>query len=154
MTTRSRVGALGLLAGVLVIGTLLGGAAGTFNERRDCEKKHKNGPRMGYVERITRDLELSPEELELVASVVHESLAEFDYFQMVTRDGKAVAMEAPERLIADFQDDHLIIAFESRPKEPLFLDGKLDAVGQFFAKDCVAHLTDPPPVARSCGATW
>jgi ABC-type uncharacterized transport system substrate-binding protein len=73
-----------------------------------------------------RDLTLSAEELEVVASVVHESLAEFDYFQMVTRDGKSVAMEAPERLIADFQGDHLIIAFESRPKEPLFLDGKLD----------------------------
>jgi ABC-type uncharacterized transport system substrate-binding protein len=30
-----------------------------------------------------RDLKLSAEELEVVASVIHESLAEFDYFQMV-----------------------------------------------------------------------
>src|SRR5690606_3183739 len=64
------------------------------------------------------DLELSAGELATVAGVVHESLAEFNYFQFVTADGVDVAMEAPERLIADMNDGRLIILFESRPKQP------------------------------------
>lgn len=73
-----------------------------------------------------QDLELDQNELEEVASVVYDSLAEFNYFQIVTLDGKDVAMQAPERLIADFVDNQLIILFESRPKEPLKLDGTID----------------------------
>jgi len=73
-----------------------------------------------------RDLKLSAEELEEVASVIHESLAEFDYFQMVSRDGTSVSMQAPEQLIANFDGDHLIVAFESRPTDTLPLDGKVD----------------------------
>jgi ABC-type uncharacterized transport system substrate-binding protein len=73
-----------------------------------------------------RDLQLSAEELEVVASVIHESLAEFDYFQMVNRDGKRVEMQAPDHMIANFEGDHLIVAFESRPAETLTLDGKVD----------------------------
>nr|WP_246226189.1 DUF1007 family protein [Chelativorans xinjiangense] len=73
-----------------------------------------------------QDLELDADELQEVANVVHESLAEFDYFQIVTADGRDVAMEPPEKLIADFTDNQLIILFESRPKEPLELQGKLD----------------------------
>ena len=66
-----------------------------------------------------RDLELSAEELEQVASVIHGSLAEFDYFQMVNRDGRRVAMVAPERMIASFDNGSLMVAFESRPAETL-----------------------------------
>ncbi|MCT7377542.1 DUF1007 family protein [Chelativorans sp. EGI FJ00035] len=73
-----------------------------------------------------QDLELDADELKEVANVVHESLAEFDYFQIVTADGRDVAMQPPEKLIADFTDQQLIILFESRPKEPLELEGKLD----------------------------
>ncbi|HET9275857.1 MAG TPA: hypothetical protein VFN96_07300 [Gemmatimonadales bacterium] len=68
--TRSRLGAIGLLAGVLLIGTLLGGAAGTFTERRDCVRKHSHGPRLGYVERLTRDLELTPAQRDSVAGLL------------------------------------------------------------------------------------
>src|SRR5690606_21740841 len=50
------------------------------------------------------DLKLGFEELEKIAGIVHESLAEFDYFQFVTVDGSNVAMQPPERLIADFQE--------------------------------------------------
>lgn len=73
-----------------------------------------------------RDLKLSAAELEEVASVIHESLAEFDYFQMVNREGIRVSMEAPERMIANFDGDHLIVAFRSHPSETLRLDGKVD----------------------------
>jgi len=73
-----------------------------------------------------KDLKLDAGELKDVASVVHESLAEFNYFQIVTANGRDVAMEAPTELLADFTDNQLIILFESRPKEPLVLKGKVD----------------------------
>lgn len=74
----------------------------------------------------TGDLTLNNEELETVGSVIHESLAEFDYFQFVTANGKEVKMAAPERIMANFTDNQLIILFETHPAEPLKLDGKID----------------------------
>jgi ABC-type uncharacterized transport system substrate-binding protein len=73
-----------------------------------------------------RDLKLDVDELEVVASVVHESLAEFGYFQMVTIGGKDVAMNAPERLFASFDDNQLLIVFESTPAEAIQLDRQID----------------------------
>jgi len=72
------------------------------------------------------DLQLDTSELEEVGKVIHESLAEFGYFQFVTIDGHDVAMQPPERIIADFQDNQLIILFESRPAQPLRLAGTAD----------------------------
>ncbi len=69
------------------------------------------------------DLQLDTSELEEVGKVIHESLAEFGYFQFVTIDGRDVAMQPPERIIADFQDNQLIILFESHPAQPLKLAG-------------------------------
>lgn len=73
-----------------------------------------------------RDLQLDNAELETVSQVIHESLAEFDYFQFVTLDGRDIPMNPPERMMANFQDQQLVIAFESRPVEPLKLDGSAD----------------------------
>jgi ABC-type uncharacterized transport system substrate-binding protein len=72
------------------------------------------------------DLVLDNAELEEVGAVIHESLAEFDYFQFVTAKGRDVKMQAPERIMANFEDNQLIILFESRPVEPLKLDGTVD----------------------------
>lgn len=72
-----------------------------------------------------KDLKLDSGELDAVANTVHESLAEFDYFQVVSQDGKPVDMIAPDRLVADFQDNQLIIMFESQPKKPLRMSGEL-----------------------------
>lgn len=71
------------------------------------------------------DLKLDDAELEVVGSTVHGSLAEFDYFQVVSADGKAVKMQAPDKLIAQYDDNQLIILFESAPARPLKLAGKL-----------------------------
>lgn len=71
------------------------------------------------------DLKLDEAELQTVADTVLESIAEFDFFQSVTRDGAAVDMAAPEKMIIDFEDNQMIILFESRPREPLPLSGKL-----------------------------
>ena len=73
-----------------------------------------------------KDLKLEKSELETVGKTVHDSLAEYNYFQLVTRNGKDVPMQAPDRLIADFQDNRLLILFESHPKEPLKLSGRVD----------------------------
>ncbi len=72
-----------------------------------------------------RDLKLDQGELELVGSVIHESLAEFDYFQFVTANGRNVAMDPPERIVAMLEDQQLLISFESTPAEPLPLAGNL-----------------------------
>ncbi len=72
-----------------------------------------------------RDLTLDPAELEEVANVVHESLADFNYFQIITADGKEVEMQPPERLMADFTDNQLLIMFETQPAEPLILAGEV-----------------------------
>jgi ABC-type uncharacterized transport system substrate-binding protein len=72
------------------------------------------------------DLKLDDAELQDVSKTVYDSLAEFDYFQLVTADGKDVSMKPPPQLIANYEDDQLIILFESEPKEPLKLQGKVD----------------------------
>jgi ABC-type uncharacterized transport system substrate-binding protein len=72
------------------------------------------------------DLRLDDKELKDVADTVHASLAEFNYFQLVTVDGKDVAMNPPPHLMANFENDQLIILFESEPKVPIKLAGKID----------------------------
>lgn len=72
------------------------------------------------------DLVLDNEELEAVGKVIHESLAEFDYFQVVSAAGRPVEMAAPDSIMANYQDNQLLILFESRPLQPLPLNGTVD----------------------------
>ena len=69
------------------------------------------------------DLELDSAELDEVGKVIHASLAEFDYFQIVTVGGKDVRMHPPEKIMVNYEDNQLIVLFESKPAEPLQLDG-------------------------------
>jgi ABC-type uncharacterized transport system substrate-binding protein len=72
------------------------------------------------------DLKLDDAELQEVSKTVYDSLADFNYFQLVSADGKDVAMKPPPQLMANYDNDQLIIMFESEPKEPLALKGKID----------------------------
>ncbi len=72
------------------------------------------------------DLKLDDAELQEVSNTIHQSLADFGYFQIVTVDGKDVAMDPPPHLMANYEQDQLIVMFESAPKEPLKLAGKVD----------------------------
>ncbi|MFN3547699.1 MAG: DUF1007 family protein [Mesorhizobium sp.] len=72
------------------------------------------------------DLKLDEEELKEVSRVVYDSIGDYGYFQMVRLDGKPVAMRPPPGLMVDYQDDQLIILFESEPDGDLMLSGKLD----------------------------
>ena len=62
------------------------------------------------------DLKLDDAELKDVADTVSSSLAEYKYFQLVTADGKDVAMKPPPHLMANFDNDQLIILFEIRSR--------------------------------------
>lgn len=72
------------------------------------------------------DLKLDDAELKEVSDTIFASLAEYDYFQLVTVDGKDVKMKPPAHLIATFDNDQLIILFESEPEKPINLSGKMD----------------------------
>jgi ABC-type uncharacterized transport system substrate-binding protein len=75
-----------------------------------------------------KDLKLEKPELAALEKTVHDSLADYNYFQLVTQNGKDVAMQAPAHMIADFKDNRFLLLFESHPKEPLKLAGKTDFV--------------------------
>jgi ABC-type uncharacterized transport system substrate-binding protein len=72
------------------------------------------------------DRKLDDAELKEVADTIFSSLAEYDYFQLVTVNGKDVHMNAPAQLIANFDGNQLIVLFESEPATPIALSGKID----------------------------
>ena len=72
------------------------------------------------------DLKLDDAELQEVSQTVYASLADFNYFQIVSVDGKDVAMKPPPQLMANYENDQLIVMFESEPNEKLALKGKVD----------------------------
>ncbi|PZV34378.1 DUF1007 family protein [Mesorhizobium kowhaii] len=71
------------------------------------------------------DLTLDAKELDAAALTIHASLAEYNYFQMVTVDGKDVVMTPPARLVIRYKNNQLVIQFETQPKEMLPLAGKV-----------------------------
>jgi len=72
------------------------------------------------------DLKLDDSELKDVADTIFSSLAEYDYFQMVTVDGKDVTMKAPSKIMTNFDNDQLVVLFESEPETPIRLHGTID----------------------------
>jgi ABC-type uncharacterized transport system substrate-binding protein len=72
------------------------------------------------------DLKLDDAELQEVSNTIFASLAEYDYFQLVSADGKDVTMKPPAALMANYENNQLIVLFESEPTAPLKLAGKLD----------------------------
>jgi ABC-type uncharacterized transport system substrate-binding protein len=72
------------------------------------------------------DLKLDDTELEDVSQTIFTSLADYKYFQLVTVDGKDVEMKPPAKLMANYDNDQLIVLFESEPANPLKLSGKID----------------------------
>ncbi|EXL09538.1 DUF1007 family protein [Aquamicrobium defluvii] len=71
------------------------------------------------------DLRLDDDELQEVANTIHASLADFNYFQLVTVDGKDVKMKPPAAIMANFENNQLIILFESEPETPIQLAGDI-----------------------------
>jgi ABC-type uncharacterized transport system substrate-binding protein len=71
------------------------------------------------------DLKLDDAEMKEVSKTIYTSIGEYDYFQLVTQDGKDVPMKV-DNLIATFEHNQLIVMFKSQPKSPLKLKGKID----------------------------
>lgn len=72
------------------------------------------------------DNRLDDAELGSVRDTVYNSLGEYNYFQLVTANGKDVAMQKPDEFAAVFDNNQLIIMFEAKPKDPLKLAGTVD----------------------------
>lgn len=73
-----------------------------------------------------KDLRLDESELKEVTDTVFESIGEYGYFQLVTADGKDVAMARPSPFIVNFDNNQLVIIFRSKPAKPLKLAGRID----------------------------
>lgn len=71
------------------------------------------------------DLKLDDAELKEIATTIHESLADYDYFTFITHDGKTIPIEKPEAFHVDFKDNQLLVFFSIKTKEPVSLKGKL-----------------------------
>lgn len=102
------------------------------------------------------DLKLDEAELAGLAETINASISEFDYFQSVELNGKKIVMAAPARLMADFQNNQLLIIFESTPKHPLKLGAKT-SFGVYdptfytaidYVNDTDVHVTGLPPTCR------
>lgn len=65
------------------------------------------------------DNRMEDPELEEVASVVTESLAEFNYFQTILVGGESVEVKPVNDMKAMFQDGQLIIFFTTQPAKPV-----------------------------------
>jgi len=68
--TKSRLGAMVLLVGTFVLGGLLGGTLTSWGERRSHDRARHGRPRPTYVERLTQDLGLSPEQRQQIQAAL------------------------------------------------------------------------------------
>ena len=66
--TKSRLGAAAMLVATLVLGGLLGGSLTSFAERKAREKARR--PRPTYVERLSQDLALSPDQKDRIQAIL------------------------------------------------------------------------------------
>ncbi|GKX34963.1 MAG: ABC transporter substrate-binding protein [Rhizobiaceae bacterium MnEN-MB40S] len=71
------------------------------------------------------DLELADDELAEVGTVIKDSLADYNYFTFVTKDGKEISVTPPDVIHADFQDGQLLLFFAVRPSEKMSLTGDM-----------------------------
>lgn len=67
--TRSRLGAVLMLLGTFLLGGLLGGAATSLADLR-AHKKHRDRPRLSYVDRLAADLTLTEAQRDSVQAVL------------------------------------------------------------------------------------
>jgi ABC-type uncharacterized transport system substrate-binding protein len=74
---------------------------------------------------LNGDLVLDADELKSGGQIMLESMAEFNYFQLVTHDGKDVAMSPPAEIFPSWENNELVVTFEAAPKAALPVSGKV-----------------------------
>lgn len=67
------------------------------------------------------DLLLSEDELNTLAQTIQASLADFNYFQTIQYNNEDVTMVKPSHFLADFQDNQLLVIFETKPETSMAL---------------------------------
>jgi ABC-type uncharacterized transport system substrate-binding protein len=75
---------------------------------------------------LNGDLALDAAELKQGGKVMLESMAEYNYFQLVTHDGKDVEMNPPVEIVPTWENNILIVTLETTPKAALPLAGTVD----------------------------
>lgn len=75
---------------------------------------------------LNGDMQLDAKELDEGSKIMLESMAEYDYFQIVTLDGKDIKMAPPTNIVVRYQNNQLTVGFEATPASPLGLSGKID----------------------------
>lgn len=75
---------------------------------------------------LNGDMALDAAELKDGGAVMLKSMAEYNYFQLITQDDKDVAMAPPAEIFPTWDNNQLVVTFETTPKAALPLAGKLD----------------------------
>jgi ABC-type uncharacterized transport system substrate-binding protein len=71
------------------------------------------------------NLVLEKEELEAIGATVKQSLADFDYYTSIRRDGADLGVNPPQQIFANFEDGQLLMFFAVTPEKEAPLDGTL-----------------------------
>jgi len=71
--------------------------------------------------------ELDEPEFDVLNQTIRASLAEFDFFQSITVNGRTVALAEPDNLETSMRNQELYLTLENRPASPL----KLEHGGQY-----------------------
>lgn len=72
------------------------------------------------------DLVLDAAELKEGGKIMLESMAEYNFFQLVSLNGKDIPLNPPTEIFPSWANNQLVITFETTPKMPLPVSGKLD----------------------------
>lgn len=64
---------------------------------------------------------LDPDELAEIGETVRQSIAEWDFYTLITIAGRPVRMQPPEQIRALYQDHQLLLFFEMKAGEPVNL---------------------------------
>ena len=99
------------------------------------------------------NLKLDEDELAELGEVMRTSLADFDYFTMVSVDGKDAAMQKPDAIHVAYEENQILVFFAVKPETTLPLKGKL-AFGIYDPSmyTAIDFPTDEDLVAQGKGA--
>lgn len=71
------------------------------------------------------DAQLDEAERAAVSKVVKESMAEYNFFQNVSDNGKDVNVKVPADIMVNIEDNIVTMLFETVPEKPISLAGKV-----------------------------
>ncbi|WP_419908563.1 DUF1007 family protein [Hoeflea sp.] len=71
------------------------------------------------------NLKLEPEELAEVGRIVHDSLADFNFFTSIIQNGRDISVVVPDGINVDYQDGQLLMFFAVQAEDGMSLDGNM-----------------------------